>query len=325
MERKKTALQGAMAGIGLLVLIFDSELAVEGARNGIHLCMMTVIPSLFPFFVLSMLLTNSLSSCRSPKWQVLAKGLGIPPAAAPVLIPSILGGYPVGAKCAGDLYRNHQLSKEEAERLLAFCSNAGPSFLFGMVSGFFSEQRTIWLLWFIHLFSAVLTALVIPPVQQQPDSTVMEKRKDQQAVIGSAAKAMGLVCCWVILFRMVITFLNDWLLWLAPDWGKVLLTGFLELTNGCCELQLISDETIRFILCSCMLAFGGLCVLLQTAGVTRGLSLSWYLRGKALQTAFSLLLSSTVVLEQGLLLLPIFLILLLKIQKRYGNPRAIPV
>ena len=53
MERKKTGLQGAMAGVGLLILILDSSLALEGARTGMDLCIRTVIPSLFPFFVLS--------------------------------------------------------------------------------------------------------------------------------------------------------------------------------------------------------------------------------------------------------------------------------
>ena len=46
---KRKHLQAFVAGIGFLVLIFDSRLALEGARAGLDLCIRTVIPSLFPF------------------------------------------------------------------------------------------------------------------------------------------------------------------------------------------------------------------------------------------------------------------------------------
>ena len=39
--------------LGMLALILDGRTAIEGARQGIGLCLRTVIPSLFPFFVLS--------------------------------------------------------------------------------------------------------------------------------------------------------------------------------------------------------------------------------------------------------------------------------
>ena len=328
MERKKAGLQWAAAGIGLLVLIFDGARALEGAQTGIQLCITTVIPSLFPFFVLSILFTSSLENYYSPKILVLSKFLGIPPAASSILVPAVLGGYPVGAKAVGDLYRNHRITKAEAEHLLAFCSNAGPSFLFGMVSGFFPEKRTIWTLWFIHIFSAFLTALSIPAENPKKEDSFSLGSKDNQAIIWSAAKAMCLVCCWVVLFRMVIAFLNAWLLWLLPVWLQVLLRGFLELTNGCCDLLLVSDIHLRFVLCSCMLSFGGVCVLLQTVGVTKGLSLAGYLKGKCLQTAFSFLLSCALVWQYGFFLLtaiPIFLILLRNTQNRCRNPRMIPV
>ena len=51
MGRKQRCLLGIMAAVGMLVLIFDSALALEAARAGVELCLETVIPSLFPFFV----------------------------------------------------------------------------------------------------------------------------------------------------------------------------------------------------------------------------------------------------------------------------------
>lgn len=328
MERRSRKFQGIAAAVGLLVLIFDSALALEGARAGVELCIRTVIPSLLPFFILSTLLTNSFQDCAAYPLRILSRFFGIPDAAASLLIPSVFGGYPVGAKCAGDFYQRKLLSRSDAERLLAFCSNAGPSFLFGMVSGFFPEQKWIWQLWLIHLFSAVLTAASIPGERTSRDSSKTENIPAGQPIMLSAAKSMTAVCCWVILFRTVITFLKQWFLWMLPAWGQVFVIGGLELTNGCCELFLVENIKLRFILCSCMLAFGGICVLFQTASVTNGLSLGWYVKGKLLQTAFSLLLSCAVISDQGVLLaaaIPVFVLILRKKQKRYGNPRIIPV
>ena len=325
MVRNRNAFRGLPTALGLLVLVFDSARAVEGAAAGLELCIRTVIPALFPFFVLSSVLTASLSGAAL---TLPARALGISRRASPVLIPAFLGGYPVGAKSVADLYRRKQISRREAERLLTFCSNAGPSFLFGMVSPSFPDKGTAWVIWLIHIGSAVLTAMVIPAIPEEAPAAGPEAERPGESALSSAAKAMALVCCWVILFRMVISFLEDWFLWMLPDWARVLLAGCLELTNGCCRLAEIADGSVRFVLCCTMLSFGGICVLLQTASVTKGLDLKWYLRGKLLQTLFSLILSRGIAAGYGLTaaaLLPISVLLLRKIQNRYGNPRPLPV
>ena len=328
MERKWHRFQGIAAAAGLLVLIFDSSRALEGARTGLELCIKTVIPSLFPFFVLSMVLTHSPWKKAPYPLRILGKGLGIPENAESILIPSILGGYPVGAKCVADLYLKRQISRKDAERLLAFSSNAGPSFLFGMVCAFFPENKMVWLLWFIHLCSAALTSFTIPSVKSVNQGKPPEQKAHETSVIWSAAKAMCLVCGWVILFRIIINFLEAWFLWILPECMQTLLVGILELTNGCFELSKISDLKLRFIICSCMLSFGGICVLFQTAAVTQNLPIGCYLKGKLTQTVFSFLLSCAFILENGLTFaawIPILLFLFRKSQNRYRNPRILPV
>jgi len=56
-------------------------------------------------------------------------------------------------------------------------------------------------------------------------------------------------------------------------------------------LHQIANEQLRFVLCSILLAFGGLCVTMQTAAVSKGLSIRTYFKGKLLQTLFSFLLA----------------------------------
>lgn len=328
MVRTHNGFQSLLAVAGLLVLIFDSEAAAAGAAEGLELCIKTVIPSLFPFFVLSSVLTGTLAKADFAALRIPGRALGIPENATPILIPAFLGGYPVGAKCIGDLYQRKQLSRQEAQRLLAFCSNAGPSFLFGMAASFFPDRNAAWAIWLVHIAAVLLTALVIPRNPEPAPTAEPETQPAPAPVISSAAKAMGLVCCWVILFRMILTFLSQWFLWMLPPWARVPLTGSLELVNGCCAMMEIGDVKLRFVVCCCILSCGGICVLLQTASVTQGLSLGYYCRGKLLQTLFSLLLSWGTVSGHGLGIaaaLTVLVLLFRKIQNRYGNLRPFPV
>ena len=76
---------GLAAGIGMLILILDSKTALEGARAGLDLCIRTVIPSLFPFFVLSMVFTGALMG-TSLRWLRPVGALcGMPGGAEPLL------------------------------------------------------------------------------------------------------------------------------------------------------------------------------------------------------------------------------------------------
>ena len=98
----------------------------------------------------------------------------------------------------------------------------------------------------------------------------------------------------MVLFRIVMAFLERWFLWLLPSPWRIAVLGALELTNGICALPGIADPRLRLIICSGMLAFGGLCVTMQTVSVTAGLSLRKYGLGKLVQTLVSVLLSGLI-------------------------------
>lgn len=327
MEKRRTY-AGIGAALGMLILILDSKTALTGARTGIDLCMRTVVPSLFPFFLLSILLTGSLVGCSVSFLKPIGRLCRIPRGAESILISAFLGGYPVGAQAVAEAYCSGQLSRKEATRMLAFCSNAGPAFLFGMVGSMFPEKSTPWLLWAIHVSGAILTAMMIPAsskstVQMDSSTTV-----SVSSALASAIRVMARVCGWVILFRVVTAFLQRWILWLLPTPLQVAVTGILELSNGCCDLWKIPDVRMRFLVCGAILSFGGLCVTMQTMSVVRGLSMKYYYLGKIFQTCIVLLISAAIV--YGIWLpccaaLAILAAILRKLQNRGSIPAAVGV
>ncbi len=313
------------AAAGMAALILDSKTALAGAAEGVSLCIRTIIPSLFPFLFLS----GTFSSGVFPSgWAVrwLGKIFGIPRGAESILVPMFLGGYPVGAQCLEEMYHSGGISKGDAEKMLSFCSNVGPAFLFGILSAAFSSRKLLWLTWGIQIVSIFLTSRLFSPGAPGGAGSA-SAAGDGSFGMEQAVLVMLKICGWVILFRVLIGFLNRWFLASLPTAAQVLLMGVLELSNGCCMLSQIQDEGLRFVLCNGMLSFGGLCVVYQTASVCPGLKICWYLAGKVCQGVFSLLLAWALYYGKWLLLLPMGVMILARkeIEKKSRNCEPIVV
>lgn len=293
MKRTQKLLIAIVSLAGILALIFDSQTALIGASEGIDLCIRTVIPSLFPFFILSIILTTVISNTRIPLLKPLCRLCKLPEGSESILLIGILGGYPIGAQCISNAYVSGQLSKENAQRMLGFCNNAGPAFLFGMVGPLFETKTAAILLWLIHIISAIATGFLLPKARSEAIVEVKPLPISLGRVMQKSIFAMANVCGWVIVFRVILGFMRRWFLWLLPSSLQVLLCGIFELSNGCIELYALDSCTLKFIYAVVFLGLGGLCVLMQTLSAVSqaGLDLGMYIPGKILQTAFSCILA----------------------------------
>lgn len=294
MKRCAPRLTGFFAFFGMAVLILDAKTALSGAQEGVALCLRTVIPSLFPFFVLSAMLTGSLLGRRIPLLGCLGRLCGVPEGGESLLLTGLLGGYPVGAQAVAQAYRQGALTRADGARLLGFCSNAGPSFIFGMLMPLFTTPRAAWALWGVHILSALTVGTLLPGKRRSTVVLTAGSPPTLPRALEQAARAMAGVCAWVVVFRVLLAVLNRWCFWLLPTPARLLLTGALELTNGCCALSDASGDALRFLLAAVMLGFGGLCVGMQTASVTGELGLGLYSPGKVMQAVISLLLAGAV-------------------------------
>ncbi len=277
-----------LPALGMLVLILDTKTALAASAQGIQLCLQTLIPSLFPFFLFSNLLTAALSGHR---FRPVERLLGMPQGSGGLFLIGLLGGYPVGAQSIAQAHATGSLGERDARRLLAFCSNAGPAFLFGVGARVFRDARLCWLIWGIHIFSSVITALLTPGGSEDPVSIRASSPSSFPQALKKSVETMGLVCGWVLIFRVMLGFLERWVLWLFPPGIAIILSGILELSNGCCRLPNITGIGLKLTLFSVFLGFGGLCVAMQTMSVAENLDTSLYLPAKVTQAAVSFLLS----------------------------------
>ena len=160
--KKWLTLSAVLAAGGLLLL--RPQEAAQAVREGLALCAGTVIPSLFPFFVVVSLLlqlglAEALQGLCGPFMGPLFRMRGV---CALPLLAGLLGGYPAGARTAAELFQQGRLSQQEAELLLGFCDNCGPAFLLGYVgAGVLGDARAGAYLYLIHVLSALLAGMVL--------------------------------------------------------------------------------------------------------------------------------------------------------------------
>jgi len=279
----------ALSGL-LVCFLARPESTRAAALEALGLCAYSVVPALFPFLAVSSALTAAgfgewisplLSRWMTPLFR-------LPGTAGSALLLGLVGGYPIGARTAAELYRSRRLTRSEAERLLTFCNNSNPAFLISVLgSGVFGSVRTgVWL-WLIHVATALGTGLLLsrrqkvssrsapPTPQAEPLLPAMVRS------IRDAAAGMVPLCGFVVLFYVLANPLTA----LEGRWGAV-LTGLLELFS---LTPLLPCDRFGFVLAAACSGWGGCSVLFQTAAVLEGsgLSLRPCLAGKAVQGLLS--------------------------------------
>ena len=220
-------------------------------------------------------------------------------AGSAALVLGLVGGYPIGAKTAADLYRENLVSREEAERLLAFCNNSNPVFLISVLGvGVFGSVRAgVWL-WLIHVLSALLTGLVFRGSGKSASRQELTRHPPFQAVsfaeaftgaVRSSLAGILSVCAFVVFFYVLAQPLTA----MGGRLGAVLVAA-LELFS---LTPLLTADAFGFLLAAAAAGWGGLSVLCQTLAVLEGsgLRLRNCFLGKVVQSAFSLLLAALLV------------------------------
>lgn len=289
MKRNVIYILGGLFGI--FAVILNSKITASAALEGINICITTVIPSLFPLMVLSIYITGQLRNSSLKFLGPVSRICRINEGLESLLLVGFIGGYPVGAQCIANEHAAGRLTKKDAQRMLGFCSNAGPSFIFGIAGGLFQSWIIPWILWIIHIVSSILTGIILPGgMTEQINKTKSEPTGISDAV-QTALRSIAFVCAWVVIFRIIYKILTTWFLQYLPIEIQILINGTMELVNGFCALAIIENISLKFILCSAFLSFGGICVCMQTMSVIKDLDIKCYLKGKIIQTIFSLILS----------------------------------
>ena len=270
MKQRGILAAGALAFAGLLIW---PEAVLTSLQTSVNACAEVLIPSLFPFLVL----TSLLCEAGLGRWTVL---------------PSLLGGYPVAARCCGALCGRGLLTAEEAARRIAVLTCSGPAFVLTAVGvGLCGSRRFGWMLLAGQWTAALLLYGCVLLCEHRrgeklPCPSRLSGVSAGEALVRatrSSAEAMGLICAYVLVFAALGALLDQAgvyaLLGRLPG-GKevwsVLAQGVLEVTTGCIAASGCPNPAGGLLL-SFLLGFGGLSVHTQIRALAPGLPLRRYL------------------------------------------------
>lgn len=276
----------------LFILLLFPETAALGSKNGLMLWGTVLVPSLLPFSILSSLLRRQMQGGR---WHYL------------LLAAGILSGYPIGAKIAGELYRDGSLSRQKALFFAGFTNNPSPMFvIFFVGENLLHLGSAKYLFYLLVLLSSFLGSVcfclltakfsrkrnsrTLPPLpasssEPAPFSRIIDEE------ISSSALLMIKIGGYIMLFSIFTAFMQR--IPFVPEPLRLLACGVLEITTGTAMLaQAPLSSSIKIILSLAATAFGGLSAAAQTNSVLQntGLSLSHYIMIKLFGSFFALLL-----------------------------------
>jgi len=291
MRNYRRVFAAAIIAASMVFLILNTKDSLVFAIDALELCTTSLIPSLFPFMFLAMLLNSSLTGYRFRFLHIIRTLCRIPEGSEMLFLLGILGGYPIGAQMISNTYHCGNLKKEDAQRMLGFCNNAGPSFLFGVVGPLFNSAIVPVFLWIIQILSAIITGVLLNGSCSEKITVSNLPRISITEALEKSVKTMGLICGWVLLFRIIVGFIELNLVAFVPEYIAVIVAGMLELTNGCFALYGIENSGMRFVLSSVFLSIGGLCVALQAASAAKSLNMKKYTTGKCIQGFVSFILA----------------------------------
>lgn len=294
---KKSAFLILFLLLSSAILFYPKE-AFFYALNGLNTWFDRMIPTLFPFMVLTgilirMQLTEDFAGLFRP---FLFPILPLPRRCLYVIIMGFLCGFPMGAKVIGDMYRLRQLSKKEAEYLLSFCNNIGPVFFTGFVFPFLPKNHSP----FIYLFGMYGIPLgygillrfftLKKSASANPDFLLSTEKPPIFAFaldssVSSAIQSITKLGGYMIFFNL-INLLPQLIFRQQAGVLRIFSGLFLEITGG---IVLANGQYPALVLS--MLHFGGICCLMQTYSMISDtdITLSPYLVHKSMQTLLTFL------------------------------------
>ena len=267
--------------IFIMALFFkSSEAAARYVSSGVSVCIKSLIPSLFPFMVVSSLFVSSGLDTLIGKTlgRPLGKLLGISTESAGAVLLGFACGFPVGARCGTQLVLAGKISRAELTRILCICSVPSAPFLIGVLgSDLLGSALAGGVVWIACVLSALAVGVFLArvrPINSANEKTALSSvysvrfSEALTTAVSDGARSMFYVCAFVIFFSAFLGALEDILTPFAVGrTANALLFAFFEMTSGIkkiCDL----DTYLRLPLCALCAGWSGLSVHFQTMAIS---------------------------------------------------------
>ena len=232
-------------------MLLRPALAMEAAAEACALFVRSVLPGLFPYMTLSLMLVSRLGAAM-PRWLVVAVGW--------------CGGSPTGARLMA-------LRHWRDKRAAVMCATMSPMFLLGTVGGWLQSPGAGACILFSVVAGGYLAGLTAPPspMREAPPPAPLSLGE----AVTAAAHTMLMVCGTMVMLRTLAALATSVTDALCPAL-TLPLTTLLEVTTGTGTLALLPlPLALRTALIAGAAGFGGAAILMQNRAACPGVMPLW--------------------------------------------------
>ena len=293
--------------IPLLVVFSDS--AAESVRESLKMCASALVPSLFPYLVLTALISRCGTAERIGRaiGQPFAMLFGLPGSLAFSFIIGLCAGYPAGAAAVCEAYRGGRCTADEAERGCALLNNTGPGLTVALLGTALLGDRRLGIIIYLAQLLSVLTLGALhgrihnigkrkkenklgnisvgrrerhdkssSPSTASP-SVLRILPESVASALSATLTVVSLVTVFSLLRVLAAALLDRASVSLTgaamPSVVPLLLSMLLEVSGGLGSAATFGG-TLGTVLCGAEIGWSGLCVTMQTKTLIRGCGLS---------------------------------------------------
>lgn len=290
-KREIAALFESVAFTALIFLtaIFFSDELSDYVAAGLKISVRVIIPSVFPFLVLTDASVRFIRFERIGRLRRLfERAFHINGAALPVFVCGVLCGFPLGAKLALTMYENGKISKCECERLMAFANNASPGYVICAVGLGMRGRITDGVVLYISMITSSVLVGILSGINKHKSSNsnfISWQKYSFSGSVKSAASVCLNITGFVTVFSIAVGFVDEVV---HSEIVKAFIVPFMEIGNAALYLSdlCILPDGLTLALTAFSISFSGLCVSAQTLSlIGKGVdvSMSDYIPRKLLQ------------------------------------------
>lgn len=252
------------AALSFLLIIYTKE-TKKGFELGLKLSALSVIPAVFPFFILSDFLFIFYENKKGVCSSLFNKLFGISSSGLKAYLIGTVCGFPLGIKCASELYNQKKITLDECQTLSALASSPSLAFVIsGVGLGLRGSLKEGVVLYLCVLFSSLITGMMFKVKEQE--NRFSKEIPEQNFVLANSIKKAAFssisigayICFFSILIVLISSLVKNELL-------TAFITAILEIGNASVMLSgaKVLSPAFSFSLTAFALGFSGLSVFMQ--------------------------------------------------------------
>lgn len=290
--------------IFFLLIIINKDIVSNTIISSFYIWFYTLVPSMFPMFIISNILINYNFTDYIPKFILnsISKLFNISKNGTLIFLISIFSGFPTNAFIINEAYYNNMLSKEESEHLLYFCNFANPLFILSTIGNFYLKNNIYgYIILISHIASNITMGIILRSKNTIKDYYTEHNTKSQsfgnfltesiKKSINTLLIISGTICLFLILSTLICNVFN------FNIYLEVLVKAILEMTSALYTLSILNiSDILKVVFSTSIISFSGLSIHMQIIScLNDNINYKNYFIGRLYQTLLAGLLSYSLI------------------------------